>query len=242
MIFSELEDQAIKRLARHMSVLDGKSSYTFHGPRQDMRATVEAHLKAKRIIDSPELEAALGSVRGAEARIRKLKLSGLSSKEVRDFERSIFSELTKAVEDRKHKRIMKLANEIDERRKKVDTENPTARLLQLEEAKLRFSKIGEKQALSMLNRFERYGYSREALLVLGSISSKTAERANLVRGTIPEFMADQQGVEMLRELEHLVSSKIGHVEYHFAGSDAVQSIHVADLLSETAPSLQDISV
>ena len=242
MNFLEIEDQTIKRLSRHMTVAEGKSDYSYHGPRKNMRKTIEQHIAAKRIVDSPELTAAMAEVRKAESRIRKLKLSGLSSIEVRNFEKSVFSELIKAVESRKHKRIMTLANEIDARRKKENTENPTARLLKLEEAKLQYSKLGEKNALTRIAGFERSGYSREDLLVLGSISNRTYERAQQVREMLPEYLADEEGVSMLKELEHLVNTKIGHVDYHFSGSSVVSSIHIADLLSEVEPSLHDVAV
>ncbi|MBT3272114.1 MAG: hypothetical protein HN368_03090 [Spirochaetales bacterium] len=245
MKYLDLEDKIIQRLARHSTVIAGDAVYTMTAPRNPQGAEISAHLKAERVVNSPDLESAMADVEAAEGKIRRINLNNLSSQEKRNFESSVFSELIKSVETRRIKRVREISKKIDERKAKHAIETPigtaTRQLLALEESKLRHSRIMESEAMSILNGFERRGYGRADLLVLGAISDRTNAKAAEVRETIPAHLADADGVKIIKELEQLVSLKPGEIPYYFAGSDSHQVVHVADLLGDTSPTIQDIA-
>ena len=230
MKYVDLEDKAARRIARHMGVTNGESEYALTGPRSPQGDTIRQHIAAERIVSSPELIAALADIESAESRIRKTKLSGLSVTEIRKFEASTLRPLIRGEEDRRKKHEIALP-----------IGDATRRLLQLEESKLRHSRSTESEAIVKLNGFEKRGYSREDLLVLGAISDRTSQKGTEVRETIPEHLADPEGVKIVAELERLVEMQPGQIGYYFAGSPVQNVVHVADLLADTAPTIQDLS-
>lgn len=245
MKFYELEDLVVRRLARHLSVTEGDAEYNLIGPRNPQRDIIAAHLKGERITASPDLQAALVDIEAAEAKIRKVRLSNLQPKELRHFEKSLFSELIKSVENRRCQKIRDISKQMDDRRQKNSVEPPmpdaTRRLLALEESKLQHSRISESEAMVKLDGFERSGYSRADLLVLGSISDRTGAKAKEVGETIPAHLADSDGVKLVKELERLVSLKPGEIAYTFKGSTAQNVVHIGDLIGDTSPTIQDIA-
>lgn len=245
MKFTDLQHEIVKRMARHSTVVDDDAVYAMIGNRNPQGDEIRQHVESERITNSPGLVAALSDVEAAEAKIRQTKLSGLSTPEIRKFEQSVFSGLIRGVEDRRVKRLRELANTADERRKKAAIEMPLGEVarqsLALEESKLRHTRTTESTAMTALSGCEKRGYSRADLLVLGSISDRTNAKATEVRAAIPEHLADETGVKLLGELEHLVNQKPGEIAYFFKGSDALQAVHVGDLLSDTAPTVEDLA-
>ena len=246
MRYVDLEDAIVRRAARHRSVEDGDSEYVLTSPRTNQRDTIDGHVESGRITDSPELRAALSDVEAAEQKIRQAKLANLSSKDKRDFEKSLFSELIKGVETCRVKQLRQLSAAADERRKKYQVEmsagNATRQLLQLEKSKLRFARTDESEAMVKLSGFEQQGYSESDLLVLGSISERTSAKAQEIRATIPEYLADSEGVKIIAELTRLVEMRPGEIMYFFKGSPVANVVHVGDLVGDTAPTIQDLHV
>ncbi|MBN1775271.1 MAG: hypothetical protein JW817_02265 [Clostridiales bacterium] len=241
MNYEEVIDTVVKRLALHEQVIDGDSEYLDTGRHQNRRDVFEQHVKAERVVSTPEIRAMLDDVRGAETRIRRCKLTGLSKSEILKFEKSAARDLIIGVETRKWKRLGAIVHELDAMQTKPAVRPVAEQALELERLKLKHAFTDESEAMVALAHAEEHGYSESELLVLGSKGRRAFKRAQEVREALPPWVATTKGVGLLCEAQRLAESRPGTLEYHFKDSTVPNRIHVLDLVSELSPTVADLS-
>ena len=248
MNFFNLEDRAIKRMAHHECVKEGKADYFLpNRPSENKRTMIEQHRKAGRLQENELLTAALGAVTAAEAKVRKVKLSGLSGSEIRNFKGTTVSAMIKQIEDRKMKRLKSLLEKVHEmctayERKAADRSYPDAlkRLGKLEEMKLTHSFTDEAKAMATMAKMERVGYDELEALVLGSKGERAHGRMLSLKESVPPYLADQNGIAIVKEIRELTELQPGELFYQLKGTDVHQRVNISDLLTDLTPTLADI--
>ena len=248
MTFFVLEDQAVRRLAHHLTVQEGKASYVLSGrPSESKRTMLEGHKRAGRLASNELLDAALQAIGAAESKVRKVKLSGLSGAEIRKFQSSTISVMVKSIEDRKAQQLKKSLEKVHERRrsyeeKSKDRSYPDSlkRLGRLEELKLIHTFTDEAKAMAKFAKMERVGYDELEALVLGSKGERAHGRMLSLKESVPPYLADQNGIAIVKEIRELTELQPGELFYQLKGTDVHQRVNISDLLTDLTPTLADI--
>src|SRR6056297_3295591 len=197
MKFSELEDRAIRKLAK----TDGAESFAIHRTPAGQRTGLEKiqwFKEKNHLEENPILDFALSQIERAEERIRKARTQNLPGTELKRLKNQLLQDLIKAVEKRKRDALETSLNKADERRKDYEEKEKSGSFpdtsreaLRLEKLKLQHSFTAEDQALSRMAEAERSGkYDPLELLVLSGRTEKTFKRAAEIKEKIPEYLAD----------------------------------------------------
>ena len=250
MRFKEIEESILRKLTNHSRVIEGGSDYfTPMKPDANKKAMLESHRKAGRLNGNGLLDFAIGKVKEVEGRIRRTKLTGLSGSEVRKFQKSAISALVKAVEDRKSKRLREKYGEMVERErayaekgKNRSYQDSMKRHGRLDELKLQHTFTDESKAVATLGGMEKRGYDEIEVLILGSKGERAHNRAAELRETLPPFLSDDAGVQLLGEIKELVELRAGEISYSLKNFPNVQQkVNIADLMTDLVPRIEDIS-
>lgn len=250
MKFTDLEDKAIKRLAR----TDGTKDFTIHRTpkdRQTGRKKIEFYKEKNHLKENPLLDFALSQARQTEERIRKAKTQNLPGSELKKLREQSTQTIIRAVEKKKRDMIEVSLNRIDERRKAHEERERSGHFsetsreaLRLEKLKLQHSYTPETAALARMAGIERTKkYDPLELLVLSAKSEKAFNRAAEIREEIPEFLSDDGG-QLIGSVEGFTATHEGQLIYDLKNGGARQSVFVADLLDDEnlSPKLSDIEV
>jgi len=239
-MYIDLEDLAVRKMVSIKSAIDS-GDYILTGPRNPDRRPFIDHMVRRGQIDSPLLTKALSAVAASESRIRKARLSNLSAPEKRRFEKQVFSDLIKSVETQRLKELQETADKLFKMRNEEKFIDSTKELLNLQKLQLKHKFTNESAAMALLSGMEKRGYSETELLILSSISKKTAVRAKEVQKILPPQLANDTGLGLIKKLENLLDLRPGEISYSLKDAPNVEEkVHVADLLQDVSPRVEDL--
>ena len=244
MNYSELEDKAVRKIARIQTEIDAGNEFIMTGNRDVNRRGFIDFFTSKNHVDAPLLSKAMNAVASAENRIRKARLSNLSGSETRKFEKKIFSDLIRSTEVAKSKEIKETADALFKMRnaeKPRDFGSTTGELLNLQKLQLQHRFTDESTAIGLMAGMEKRGYDETELLVLSAISKRTNSRAADVRENLPAALANSEGIKLIKKLESLLDLRSGEIGYNLKSAPNVtEKIHIADLLADVSPTVADL--
>ena len=249
MKFSELEDQAIRKIAQIEDRVEKNNFPIFQDKnRKDTRSMITKFKDLGHLDESPTLNFALSQVSQLEEKIRKAKAQNLAGKDLKELKERGLKQLVSQIEQQKKATLLKLLEKSEQAKRDFEeSEKQLSNIhrenLKLSKLQLQYSHIPEDQILTKISHMEKSGkYDPLELLVAGSKSEKLFKRSEELREKIPEFFS-QSGKETIDQIEELTDLQPGQISYSYNGS-AKQKLNVADLLEEKnlSPTIEDIKI
>ena len=254
MNYDKIIDTTIRKMAMYEQ-MQGKAEYLPVGPRnKDRRAMLDSHISKGRLRDSPLLAKGFEAVKSLEAQIRRTKLQGLPSSELRRWERAQISRMIGTVESAKAQRMKavmqqldKLQKDFQEQRADRSVNSNLKRLTTIEETKLRHAFTDEAEATGLLAAMSRDGiYEEIESMVLGATGKRAHAKMLELHKSMPPHAANPDSVSALQELEILSALKVGEIPYKLKDKqnilqNVVQRVNVCDLISQTTPRVEDLT-
>lgn len=206
----DLEHRVITSLAR------SEEAPNVPGFKHDANARAMAERWAESGKASAPLRDALAAVRGAEVRLRKARLAGLTGSDLQTVREQEAKRLLQRLQKQRADRLRKVYDQISTVMRKHAEErdaDPPRSLLALERSKLRFSDYGVQEAVGRLKVLrEKASYDESEVDVLASRGRKARAVADDLRRDFPPALASEHGAALLAEAERLVSLPTGTVE------------------------------
>lgn len=200
---------------------------------------------------SPLLEHAERKVRLFEDNVRRIRDSDLTGVEKN---RAIADEtmnLIGAIEDLKSRSVNDAVKKIDtlESAWKARLPHPEKELLDIKKAELRHHHTTPEHAETLIRKSWEHGYSEAEILVLGATSPETRKLADELLNDVPPFLANQNGIDLLKQASATVDLPAGTVEYTVKksgdlGETVTQQINVLQLVRDrsTRQTIQDLKL